>query len=129
VSAPHDRPRTRKRKPTGLRREQRRDLLGLADYFDCLKSHVFKGDAKTATAKMEALGWTPEQIAEELDAPWYRHRDLAQAVEYGETVARSNGQAIAGPGTGIEDADSIRRKLRRERGRQGQARPRGRPKS
>jgi hypothetical protein len=103
VSAPHDRPRTRKRKPTGERRGQRRDFLLLAEYFDWLKAHPFPGDPKA--------------------------RDLAQALEHGEiVVARSNGRAIAGSGTGLRDEDSIRRKLRRERARQGQARPRGRPK-
>ncbi len=120
----------RKRKPVGQRSRERRDLLGGSDYFDHLKAHAFKGDLNTVMATMKALGFTPEQCAEELNAPWYQgSRDLAQALADGKVgVVRSDGRIIAGPGTGLEDADSIRRKLNRERAKQGQGRPRGRPK-
>ena len=118
----------RKRKPVGQRSRERRDLLGLADYFEHMAAQAFRGDMKAVTATMNALGWTPEQVAEELAGPWYRHRDLAEAVGDGETVARSNRRIIAGPGSGLEDAESIRRKLRRELARQGRNQPRGRPK-
>lgn len=91
----------RKRKPRAQRRDllARRDLLGLADYFDWLKAHPFPGD--------------PEA------------RDLAQALADGKIGdVRSDGQSIAGS----KDVVALRLRLNRERARQGRSRPRGRPK-
>jgi hypothetical protein len=99
-----------------------------------MKARAFKGDLKTVRATLKALGWTPEQIAEELSAPWYRYRDLAEALEDGEIGdvrsyvqignVRSGGRIIAGSKFVVP----MRLRLNRERARQGRSRPRGRPK-